>query len=243
MHVLGADATALMRIARLQRELNAGSTIQEILRHLVTNTLNPHLPKYAFIAECDLNGAYCLLEHFGAESGLPKHLAEINPNSPHPLSLAIESSHFVCIEADSIGKSAEKSTVYQPLIHMDGTTRVLVMGFAERLNYDQNLIIFYDVVSQMLVNHLTKNSFARPFMKLESSAIPHTSSALSEINLSERQLQIAEMITKGMTNRQISRQLGFTEATVRYETIKLYERLRVRNRAEASSRIREIINK
>lgn len=68
-------------------------------------------------------------------------------------------------------------------------------------------------------------------------------STLADIKLSQRQLQIAEMIADGMTNRQISRQLGYTEATIRYETIKLYERLRVKNRAQASSRIRELLSK
>ena len=60
------------------------------------------------------------------------------------------------------------------------------------------------------------------------------------LELSERQYQVARYIADGSTNSTIARTLGFSEATIRYETVKLYERLRVKNRAQASARIREL---
>jgi len=58
--------------------------------------------------------------------------------------------------------------------------------------------------------------------------------------LSDRQMVIAKMIAQGMTNRTIAKELGFSEATIRYETIKLYERLRVKNRSHAAARIHQL---
>lgn len=60
------------------------------------------------------------------------------------------------------------------------------------------------------------------------------------LELSERQYQIARFIAGGSTNTSIALALGFSEATIRYETVKLYERLRVKNRSQASARIREL---
>jgi DNA-binding CsgD family transcriptional regulator len=62
----------------------------------------------------------------------------------------------------------------------------------------------------------------------------------ANLELSDRQYQIAILIASGATNADIARKLGFSAATIRYETVKLYERLRVKNRSQASSRIREL---
>lgn len=60
------------------------------------------------------------------------------------------------------------------------------------------------------------------------------------LELSDRQYQIARHIAGGSTNSAIARALGYSDATIRYETVKLYERLRVKNRSQASARIREL---
>ena len=62
-------------------------------------------------------------------------------------------------------------------------------------------------------------------------------------HMSERQIRIAEMIADGATNREIAQELSFSESTARYETIKIYERLQVKNRAQASSMIRSYLSK
>jgi hypothetical protein len=62
----------------------------------------------------------------------------------------------------------------------------------------------------------------------------------ADIELTERQYQIAVLIASGATNSDIAKKLGYSAATIRYETVKLYERLRVKNRSQASSRIREM---
>jgi DNA-binding CsgD family transcriptional regulator len=56
--------------------------------------------------------------------------------------------------------------------------------------------------------------------------------------LNEKLNKIAIMICRGDTNAEIARKLGYSESAIRYETVKLYAMLRVKNRAEASSMIR-----
>lgn len=80
-----------------------------------------------------------------------------------------------------------------------------------------------------------------PVLQLTHESIQdnHTFDA-ANLEMTDRQYQIARLIAGGSTNSAIARALNFSEATIRYETIKLYQRLRVKNRAQASSRIREL---
>jgi DNA-binding CsgD family transcriptional regulator len=66
------------------------------------------------------------------------------------------------------------------------------------------------------------------------------SAGIASLDLTDRQIAIAKMIADGLTNKNIARELGFSEATIRYETIKLYERLRVKNRSHAAARIHQL---
>lgn len=61
-------------------------------------------------------------------------------------------------------------------------------------------------------------------------------------HMSARQVRIAEMIADGATNREIAQTFNFSESTARYETIKIYERLQVKNRAQAASMIRRYLS-
>ena len=52
--------------------------------------------------------------------------------------------------------------------------------------------------------------------------------------LTERQSQILELMAEGKTNLAISQMLGFSESTIRQESIRIYEKLRCDGRKEAS---------
>ncbi len=52
-------------------------------------------------------------------------------------------------------------------------------------------------------------------------------------NLSDRQLRILGLMAKGLTNSQISKRVGFSESTVRQETMAIYRYFGVGGRREA----------
>jgi two-component system nitrate/nitrite response regulator NarL len=56
--------------------------------------------------------------------------------------------------------------------------------------------------------------------------------------LSRRELQIAHLIERGLSNKQIARQLGIETATVKNHVHHLFEKLNVHRRVEAGARIR-----
>ena len=66
------------------------------------------------------------------------------------------------------------------------------------------------------------------------------SSHISGTPLSRRELQIAQLIDCGLTNKQIGRELGIEAATVKNHVHNLCEKLNVHRRGEAAARIRAI---
>lgn len=61
-----------------------------------------------------------------------------------------------------------------------------------------------------------------------------------EVPLSRRELQIAQLVDCGLTNKQIGRKLGIQAATVKNHVHNLCEKLEVHRRGEAAARIRAI---
>lgn len=58
--------------------------------------------------------------------------------------------------------------------------------------------------------------------------------------LSRRELQIAQLIDRGLSNKEIGRQLGIEAATVKNHVHNMCEKLKVHRRGEAAARIRAI---
>lgn len=84
----------------------------------------------------------------------------------------------------------------------------------------------------------------RPITKVQEEQIVlnEKSSILeSTYHMTPRQIEIAKMIAEGASNREIAQALFFSESMARYETVKIYERLRVKNRAQAAGMIRSIL--
>lgn len=76
----------------------------------------------------------------------------------------------------------------------------------------------------------------------ESTALDQKSKILeTKYRMTLRQVEIARMIADGASNRQIAQALFFSESTARHETVKIYERLRAKNRAQAAGMIRSIL--
>ncbi len=76
----------------------------------------------------------------------------------------------------------------------------------------------------------------------ESTALDQKPTILeTKYRLTLRQIEIARMIADGASNREIAQALFFSESMARYETVKIYERLRVKNRAQAAGMIRSLL--
>jgi len=68
-----------------------------------------------------------------------------------------------------------------------------------------------------------------------SSAAPTPTEAADEAALTPREREVLEFLTKGLANKEIARQLGLAEVTVKLHTRRILEKLKVRNRAAAAA--------
>ncbi len=54
-------------------------------------------------------------------------------------------------------------------------------------------------------------------------------------NLTQRELEILEILSQGMPNKEIANYLGITENTVEQHLKNIYEKLNIQNRTEATA--------
>ena len=52
--------------------------------------------------------------------------------------------------------------------------------------------------------------------------------------LTKREQQVMELVVKGLTNEEISKELEITTHTIKAHLISIYEKLRVKNRVQAA---------
>lgn len=82
---------------------------------------------------------------------------------------------------------------------------------------------------------------ARIAGKISEKTIDPSERLKKVLGLSEREAEIAVMLSQGFTNRQISTALFISEGTVRNYTSSIYSKLGVEDRTTAAIKIREII--
>jgi len=93
------------------------------------------------------------------------------------------------------------------------------------LNRTQELISFLTVVSGMMA------MYARNMIEFQGAR----QAGISRKVLSRRQNKILDLIRERLTNREIGEELGYSESTIRQETMRIYNILSVDNRREAST--------
>lgn len=98
------------------------------------------------------------------------------------------------------------------------------------------------IIQSMMVGEFADIRVSGSTTQIKSSPMSDSGELQEKYHMSARQIRIAEMIADGATNREIAQTLNFSESTARYETIKIYERLQVKNRAQAASMIRRYLS-
>ncbi len=220
----------------------SGISLEQFLRRINEEISRLHPIESCRIFFYDSEGHLAQVTHFGS------------PHEPHGLRLSRDELHPVtdCARTEevlAISNSQEFLNRYPTVAWGHGPSifiplrvgplvdGVFVMIFHDGQHMDwENSVELQEAIKVLArLAHLIN-------MKTPHSKDHGSTSADSEVTLglSDRQMVIAKMIAQGMTNRTIARELGFSEATIRYETIKLYERLRVKNRSHAAARIHQL---
>lgn len=127
-----------------------------------------------------------------------------------------------------------------PITSEDEIWGTLEFLFEKEVECDEGIQDFFSCVAQIVgiaIDHTSSTELKVSGQKdLDSNA----EKVLAELKLTPKLQKIAVMISEGKTNTEIARALSYSESAARYETVKLYAMLRVKNRAEAGAAINRL---
>lgn len=126
------------------------------------------------------------------------------------------------------GSEKLKTLINAPLYLTGAPIGVLGIMCQQEKKGSSDLIAFVDIVAGLVSLHLSKAQ-TKALQLEERSAY-----------LTKRQIKILEMISNQMTNMQIARDLGYSESTIRHETMRIYELLQASGRREAVAIARKL---
>jgi DNA-binding CsgD family transcriptional regulator len=123
-------------------------------------------------------------------------------------------------------------------------TPVAVMGFfaMPTIELDAEIDSFIGTIANLLSLYLYRYVDSPNNLKFASSKQTILKDHVQEEKLTERQMLILRMISENRTNILISELLGYSESTIRQETIKIYAKLGCNGREEAARIYRESLN-
>ena len=247
-----ARESFLNRLADLTQRSSSFPDVSDLLRFLTTQTLNPMGAVGAATLIMTSKRDLIVQGLYGVHPSQALNLEKVSANSKHPIALALQTTSLI-----NISKSAAMSEIFEngdsfiliPLLRGQEIYGLLLLITRGELILDEFEKTFMKVISHVIattsLHHLNQESALEAQLSGKSTTPNGVQKSdnlvgLEDLELTQRQKTIARMIANGSTNREIARDLKYSEATIRYETIKLYERLRVRNRSQAASRIREL---
>ena len=129
------------------------------------------------------------------------------------------------------GKVLQGNIICAPLADDGIPHAVLIVVTKNQLVKNSVLVAFISSVAEILALRLHSKVSLVDYQK---SRIQDHSTARSTESLTDRQILILKLISDGMTNEVISDSLGYSESTIRQETIKIYSKLNCKGRTEAS---------
>ena len=206
-----------------------------IAKYLVEHTLLQFEVTNIFFAAVRLNGAVYYPAGFGYDPAHFSNDPERLISTDTPLNETLRSGKIM-----SCGSYEEYLFSY-----LDNTKLLFPNGFASSISWsipefggamvtsdlsltiNPNFEYFFQRLGSVISLYLGLNEKAKPTKEATPSNQPE-----QLLTLTKRQWAILEEIRKGSTNLAIARKFGFSESTIRHETMRIYEKLNVRGRVD-----------
>jgi DNA-binding CsgD family transcriptional regulator len=229
-------------IAYIQRE---DPSLEEMCQFAVIRTFNFLGAIAMFEASLDSNGNIRPVGQFGFSAEVMKSWSVSNINEDIPTADALKTNNIIWI-ADK--DAWERDYPHLAKYEMDWTTNTFVawpitvrgahmsvLGLClSRVEAPTPaLISFFETVGGIMALQLSKST------RVNSSDLEDE--LLTKLNLfTRRQRDVIRRMADGLTNTQIGIELGFSESTIRQETMRIYEILGATGRADAVRMYRTI---
>lgn len=221
------------RLTVLTQSLVTNPSWDEVLRLLALRIFDFWGCKEIYLFQIDSGGSLSLKASYGV--GDPSALAEIslatNPELGSVLSYGrttwiVDAANGDDLIPAALGSHHKGGVVIAPLNRVNIPEFVLIAAFADPLPENP--------ASEPFMSSIVSLLELRVAMSEGGSARRNViGTPASGIDFSERQQRILDRIQDGKTNKSIARELGFSESTIRQETLRLYRSLRVNSRTDA----------
>jgi len=227
-------------------------TLDEVLAHMVLRVLAPLDTTSAFVSELNSENIISDIASFGIGRGTKDNYPGVyDLRAKYPLTDAIRNRSVVWINTlpqwpdeypllkDLEYKTGEKTFFCFP-IEKCGTPIAVIGIFGKSVIHpDAEITAFLKAIGNIFALQLFSNKDAAP----DTRSIPVRQRigqiANENTKLTERQSLILKMMSEGRTNSGIGELLGYSESTIRQETIRIFATLNCHGREEASEIYRE----
>ena len=223
------------RIATLVSHLaNEDLTEDLICEFLATNTLTFLNVNHVWISEVTNRKTVRARASFGVDQKLFSKWQEFPLEWKLPVTDALTEKRLVWIDSlpqwpdeypllHGVSYSTDvKTQIVVPILRFNAPVACIGIVSDKQITPDDELGIFFQTIANLISLHLFRQ--ARDRKKLES---PNVTS------LTDRQVQILAHIAEKRTNIEIADIMGYSESTIRQETIRIFEKLQVNGRNEA----------
>ena len=219
---------------------NVNISIQDLTKFLTLKTFNSYSAYAVYMMRLNTEAHLELMDSFGQTDEEKSSWKAIPLSQDLPGTDAVKEDRLVWI-ADH----AEWEHFYPHLVYYPNSTKLRtlinaplymtgapigVLGIMcdREIKPKPEDLSFVDIIAGLVSLHVSKQQ-NRNIQLEERGAY-----------LTKRQITIIDMMGRQMTNMQIARELGYSESTVRHETMRIYETLQANGRREAVALARKL---
>ena len=226
--------------------------LHDLLRHLVLRTLAQLNCSSALIFEMAGDNHVRTVARFGIVGDkIKQHKTTDRLDQHHPLFDCIKNRKRIWVNfapewpseypflTKIPYKSKQKSFICIPIERHGTPVAALGIYFSVNIHPDIEVESFLKVVGNVIALFAYRATDTHPEYSQSKNKRSFTKEDPDGQSLTERQRVIIRMISEGRTNLVICRLLGFSESTIRQETIKIFKKLGCLGRKQAAEIYRE----
>lgn len=233
------------RLSSLAQALGGAPSQQEIARLLGVRIFDAWNCRGVLFFRPESSGALRLAAFYGYDDEAVELLSTVPFDHESPLHHAMSADEIMWYPdpvdvKEAVGDArftpeGTEGLIVMPVTHVGVPEQVVVLSFAEPLPSNPASEPFVNAVRSLLELHTGGSESVRPRPSVRSMESRGVVVSADDLDLTDRQMRILTMMAQGRTNRSIAAELGFSESTVRQETLRLYRALEVNSRTDAVS--------
>ncbi len=235
------------RLGLLAQTLLVNPTWDDLTRLLVLRIFDGWRCGGAVIFTPVADGSLSLLASYGYPESQLQSLATVPLEFDAPLHRAMSTDEVVwfpevidVVEATGrlpISLADSSGLILAPLTRLGIPLMVVALSFRDELPTNPASGPFVAAVKSLLELHLGQSESRRSdgHVPVPGDSADNRPSKPADVSLSARQLQVLTLLAQAKTNRSIALDLGYSESTIRQETLRLYRALNVNSRSDAVS--------